>query len=140
MSGADFPRVILITGATGGIGGALAEVYAEAGTTMFLQGRNESRLAELAGRCESLGARVITAAFDLRDRVRLVNWVRDSCALAPVDLVIVNAGVNTNIGPDRAGERWEDVQELMDVNVLAAMATVDAVLPSMRTRGHGQIA
>jgi short-subunit dehydrogenase len=57
-----------------------------------------------------------------------------------VDLVIVNAGVNTNIGPEGAGERWEDVQALIEVNVLAAMATVHAVLPSLRSRGEGQIA
>jgi NAD(P)-dependent dehydrogenase (short-subunit alcohol dehydrogenase family) len=55
-------------------------------------------------------------------------------------LVIVNAGMSTHIGPDGAGEPWEDVQALIEVNVLAAMAIVDAVLPSMRARGQGQIA
>ena len=49
------PRTVLITGATGGIGGALAEVYAQAGNTLILQGRNIARLAELAGLCEAQG-------------------------------------------------------------------------------------
>jgi NADP-dependent 3-hydroxy acid dehydrogenase YdfG len=55
-----FPVTVLITGATGSIGGALAEVYAEPGNVLILQGRNALRLAELASRCEALGARVLT--------------------------------------------------------------------------------
>jgi short-subunit dehydrogenase len=134
------PETVLITGATGGIGSALAEVYAEPGKTLILHGRNAVRLAELAAICESKGARVLTRVLDLRDREELAAWLRKTCVLETVDLVIVNAGVNTNIGPEGAGERWENVQALVEVNVLAAMATVDAVLPSMRARGNGQIA
>jgi short-subunit dehydrogenase len=134
------PETILITGATGGIGSALAEVYAEPGRTLILHGRNTIRLAEVASLCETRGARVLTQVLDLRDREDLKAWLRETCGLEAVDLVIVNAGVNTNIGPDGAGERWEDVHELVEVNVLAAMATVDAVLPSMRARAKGQIA
>ena len=136
----DFPRTVLITGATGGIGGALAEAYAEPGNTLILQGRNAARLAELAAMCEARGARVLTRVLDVRNREELSAWLREIAHQETLDLVIVNAGVNTNIGPDGAGERWEDVQTLIEVNVLAAMATVDAVLPSMRARGEGQIA
>lgn len=134
------PRTILITGATGGIGGALAEAYAVPGNTLILQGRNAARLAELTALCEGRGARVLTHVLDVRDREALSAWLREIARQEMLDLVIVNAGVNTNIGPDGAGERWEDVQALVEVNVLAAMATVDAVLPSMRARGEGQIA
>jgi short-subunit dehydrogenase len=134
------PESILITGATGGIGSALAEVYAGPGKTLILHGRNAARLAEVAAACEGKGARVLTRELDLRDRAQLKAWLTETCARQPVDLAIVNAGVNTNIGPDGAGERWDDVQALMEVNVLAALATVDAVLPSMRARGKGQIA
>ncbi len=134
------PRVVLITGATGGIGGALAEAYAGPGCTLILQGRKAERLAELALACGAKGARVITKALDLRDFEALSAWVREVCASEAVELAIVNAGVNTSIGPERRGECWEDVRALVEVNVLAAMATVDAVLPSMRARGDGQIA
>lgn len=134
------PRTILITGATGGIGGALAEVYAAPGSTLILQGRNAVRLAELAAICQARGARVMTRVLDLRDRAVLLAWLREICAQEPVDLLIVNAGVNTNIGPAGAGEPWAEVEALIEVNVLAAMATVDAVLPFMRARGAGQIA
>lgn len=133
-------RTVLITGSTGGIGGALVESYAEPGNTLILQGRNAPRLAEQAALCTARGARVITQVLDVRDRVALSAWLREVCARETVDLLIVNAGVNTNIGPDNAGERWEDIEALIEVNVLAAMATVDGVLPSMRARGAGQIA
>lgn len=131
---------VLITGATGEIGGALALVYAERGRTLILQGRKADRLAELAGQCEALGARVLTRVLDVRDRHTYRDWLAELVVSEPVDLVIVNAGVNTNIGPQAQGERWESVEALVDVNILATMATVDAVLPEMRKRGRGQIA
>ncbi len=134
------PRTVLITGATGGIGGALVESYAEPGNTLILQGRNAPRLAEQAAFAQARGARVLTQVLDVRDRPALAAWLREVCSQEQVDLLIVNAGVNTNIGPDGAGERWEDIEALIDVNLLAAMATVDGVLPSMRARGAGQIA
>ena len=132
-------KTILITGATGGIGSALAEVYAEPGNTLILQGRNVDRLAELSELCEARGARVLTRELDVRNLKELSSWLSEICRREKVDLVIANAGVNTNIGPHGEGERWQDVRELMEVNVLAAMATADAVLPSMRARRDGQI-
>ena len=102
--------------------------------------RNAARLAELSAQCEARGARVLTRVLDVRNRDELSAWLREVCDQEAVDLVIVNAGVNTNIGSAGAGERWEDTEALIEVNVLAAMATVEAVLPSMRARGAGQIA
>lgn len=134
------PQSVLITGATGGIGGALAEVYAAAGVTLILQGRNAGRLAELSALCTARGARVITRVLDLRDSAALAAWVREVCTEQPLDLLIVNAGVNAHVGADGALEPWAEVEALVEVNVLAAMVTVDAALPSMRARRFGQIA
>lgn len=131
---------VLITGATGGIGGALALEYAKPGRTLFLQGRKTDRLRELAAMCGARGAQVFVHALDLRDRQALNAWLKELCEREPLDLVIVNAGLNTNIGPHGEGEPREAAQALIEVNLLAAMATVDAVLPSMRQRGQGQIA
>ena len=133
------PRTVLLTGATGGIGYALAAEYAEPGVTLILQGRRSERLAELAALCRSRGARVLTRVVDVRNRLEFTEWLHGICQQEQVELVIVNAGVNTNIGPEGAGERWPEVQALIEVNVLAAMATVDAVLPSLRAKGAGQI-
>lgn len=134
------PKTVLITGATGGIGSALAKEYAEPGNTLILQGRNAARLAEMAARFEAQGVRVLTCVLDLRNREAFSAWLQGIAQQERLDLVIANAGVNNNIGADGKGEKWEDIQALIEVNLLAAMATVDAVLPSMRERGHGQIA
>ena len=56
------------------------------------------------------------------------------------DLVIVNAGMNINIGDSNKGEQWKDIESLLDLNIKASFALIDAVLPSMRQQGHGQIA
>lgn len=131
---------VLITGASGAIGGALALEYAHSGRTLILQGRDETRLTELARKCEVRGARVLTQILDVCDQPALVAWLEALCVLEPPDLVIVNAGVNISVGPNGESERWSEVETLIKVNVLAAMATVDAVLPAMRRRGSGQIA
>ncbi|MCP3669834.1 MAG: SDR family NAD(P)-dependent oxidoreductase [Gammaproteobacteria bacterium] len=131
---------ILITGATGGIGGALAMEYAKPGRTLILQGRREDRLDELAAQCTACGAEVLTRALDVRDHQALVAWLQDVCEPEVPDLVIANAGVNINIGPDGAGETWEEVEALLDINLRSTIALVHAVLPGMRERGRGQIA
>lgn len=136
-----FPRCVLITGATGGIGGALALEYASAGAkTLILQGRNAARLQELADQCAALGARVVTQELDVRDHDALMTWLDAVCESEAPGLVIANAGVNINTGPQGQGEDWQDVHRLLDVNVKAVFATVHGVLPAMRRRGHGQIA
>lgn len=135
------PACVLITGATGGIGAALAREYAQAGTrTLILQGRDEGRLRAVAAECAGQGARVLTQRLDVRDLAALTQWLGVVCEQESPDLVIANAGVNINIGPDSAGEPWDDVLGLLDVNVRAVFATVHGALPGMRARRSGQIA
>ncbi len=128
---------ILITGATSAIGAALADAYAQPGVKLYLHGRNEEKLAGAAECCRVKGAEVWTQRLDVRDFVGLQNWLG---MLEPLDLVIVNAGMNTHIGPAGEPESWDAVEALLDVNLKAAMAIVQAVTPAMRARGRGQIA
>lgn len=128
---------ILITGATGAIGAALAREYAAPGVKLFLHGRNAQRLQEVAANCQAKGSQVLTAQLDVRDFNALRGWLKE---LGPLDLVIVNAGMNTHIGSNGEPEPWDEVEALLDVNLKAAMVIVQAVLPAMRARGHGQIA
>jgi len=130
----------LITGATGGIGGALALSYAGPHAKIILHGRNAIRLQELADECRRRGAEVITANFDIRDHDTLRTWLQNMDQTHTLDLVFANAGVNINMGTDSQGEPWEDIDALIDVNIKAAMATLHAVLPAMRKRKSGQIA
>lgn len=133
-------RHILITGATGALGSALALLYAAPGRLLTLHGRNAAGLEEVAARCRKKGALVATQTLDLRHRQALQAWIADVCSNDTPDLIIANAGRNTNIGPSATGERFAEVEALVEVNLLSTMALVDGVLPYMRARGSGQIA
>ena len=134
------PTSVVITGATGAIGGALAERYAAPGVRLTLHGRKLDVLTALAARCEAAGAQVLVQAGDVRDRDSYRAWLTALCLAEAPDLVLLTAGLNTHVGPDGELEDWASVEALLDVNVWAVMATVDAVLPAMRRRGAGQIA
>ncbi len=132
-----FPKTVLITGATSAIGSALALEYARPGMVLYLHGRDGEKLSQVAARCRERGAKVVPHRLDVRDFDALRGWL---ATLGALDLVIVNAGLNTHVGPRGEPEPWEDVEALLDVNLKAAMVIVHAVLPAMRARGHGQIA
>lgn len=134
------PARILITGASGAIGGALAREYAAPGVLLLLHGRNRGLLDEVADECRRRGAEVRLFNFDVREAETLRRWAKQVTEETPLDLMIANAGMNIDIGPDGAGERWEDVDALLDTNVRATLALVDGVLPALRARGCGQIA
>lgn len=136
----EAPRTILITGASGAIGAALAETYAETGVTLILQGRDADKLSALADRCRSLGAQVQVRVLDLRDVPVLQAWVAELLEVQIPDLVIANAGCNTHVGPGGEPEPWDEVEALLEVNLRAVMALVQGVLPAMRARRRGQIA
>jgi short-subunit dehydrogenase len=131
---------ILITGASGAIGSALAEAYAAPGVVLHLHGRNGPLLAEAAQRCKARGAVVEQHRIDLRDTAAVIRWLAQLGAASPIDLLVANAGMNTHVGPGGEAEPWAEVEALLDVNLRATMALVHAVLPSMRQRGSGQIA
>jgi len=134
------PRNVLITGASGAIGAALAEAYAAPGSTLLLQGRDAARLEELAVRCEALGAVARTAVVDLAVPTELEAWLQALMLQPPPDLLLLNAGVTSHLGPNGEEEPWTAVAALLDVNLKAAMALSQAMVPAMRRRGSGQIA
>jgi len=129
------PAGVLITGASGGLGAALAAAYASPGRALWLQGRRAERLDEVARACRASGARVETRVLDLADVPALLAWTQG--VAEGVDLAVVNAGITSNV---RDGESWDEVDRLLQVNVRAAFATVAGVLPAMRARRRGQIA
>ncbi len=128
---------ILVTGATSAIGGALVDIYAQPGVIFYLHGRNKAKLVEVAERARQKGAQVTTQCLDVRDFTALRNWLTN---LTVLDLVIINAGMNTHVGPSGELEPWNEVDALIDINLKAVMVITQAVLPIMRAQGHGQIA
>lgn len=133
-------KTILITGASGGIGQALAREYAAQDTHLILQGRDQIRLEALADFCRYQGASVAVRVLDITDNNALCQWLYTVCDTTPPDLVFVNAGVNTNMGLYYQGESLSAMHNLIEVNIRAAMTTVHMTLPAMRERGSGQIA
>lgn len=134
------PACVLITGASGGIGGALARAYAAVGVTLILHGRDAVRLAEVRRVCEDRGAHVDLWVRDLADVDGLPAAVEALGQRHRIDLAIVNAGVAHHVGAADEGESWADIERVMAINARAAMATVCGLLPSMQRRGAGQIA
>jgi len=129
-------KSILITGASSGIGRAIAEEYARPGVFLALMGRDDKRLKEVAEICQVKGATVKTVAVDVRDADRLAASIEKIDSQHPIDLVIANAGIAL---PGNL-ETTKHVQELLDVNVQGVVNTVSPLIPLMETRGHGHIA
>jgi NADP-dependent 3-hydroxy acid dehydrogenase YdfG len=131
-------KSILITGASSGIGDALARLYAADGITLFLSGRNVERLTSLADICESLGATVHSKVIDVTDSAAMAHWIDECNGTSTLDLVIANAGVAGG-GPG-IGHGLGATRPILAINVDGVVNTVLPALERMRKRGHGQIA
>ena len=128
------PRGIVITGASAGIGRALALHYATSGVTLALIGRKQAMLAEVAERCRAAGARVEVIALDLRERDAVGARLTAFDQAQPVDLVLANAGVALDERDEAA------VRDVFEINLGGALNTVLPLLPAMQARGRGTIA
>src|ERR1700732_4472750 len=126
------PYTLLITGATGGIGAALARSYAQPGRMLILHGRDAARLASLTQECETRGAQVHGVTFDLRDAAAAIEALRSLSSQYAIDLAIVNAGVSRAIGNGLEAENWDTARAVLAVNLDGTIATVAGVLPDMR--------
>lgn len=134
------PRTIVITGASSGIGKALALACAGADVHLGLLGRDGKRLDEVAAACRAAGAGVEVATIDVRDRAEMAAWLERFDSVSPVDLLFANAGVMEGTPPDGDIEAAQAGYELMNINVLGTLNTVQPLLPRMMARRRGQIA
>lgn len=132
-------KTILITGASGAIGGALAKIYAKSDTTLILHGRDSQLLENIANECKSLGAEVKLVTLDLRDSAAILTWVQNDLIQNNLpNLVFVNAGVSSNNSKSN-GEIWENVENVLDINIKSIFALLHNLIPAMKQRGSGQI-
>lgn len=133
-------RTVVITGASSGVGQALALRYAAPNVVLGLIGRDPARLDQIAAAARQRGATVIVGVIDVRDRAAMRVWLRDMDRDHAVDLVIANAGVMEGTPPGGAIEPADPAHDLMQTNVLGVMNTVQPALDGMMARGQGQIA
>jgi short-subunit dehydrogenase len=134
------PSSILITGASNGIGAALAEAYAAPGKHLALSGRDAERLAAVAERCRQLGASVVETIVDVTDVAAVAAWIEATDREAPLDLAIANAGIQGGLFAAGRSETRDEAERVMRVNFIGVCNTVHPVLAAMRPRGRGQIA
>jgi short-subunit dehydrogenase len=132
-------RTVVITGASSGIGKALALRYAGDSTVLGLLGRSNARLHALADQCRRHGAAVQTATLDVRARSEMEQWLQNFDASTPIDILIANAGVMAGRSADGDVEPSPASYALMETNVLGVLNSIQPVLPRMMARRHGQI-
>lgn len=126
---------ILITGASSGIGAALARRYAAPGVRLLLWGRHEARLAAVAASCKAKGAAVSVETFDMRQADALKTRL-DALVEAPA-LAILNAGVGGV--PDAEGETADHIETIAAVNFTAPLLAATLLSRAMVSRGRGHI-
>jgi short-subunit dehydrogenase len=129
---------ILITGASSGIGAALALHYAKPGVLLSLLGRDLARTADIATRCTAQGATVIATIMDVQNEAAMKAWMLERDAAQALDLVIANAGVSAGSGG--AGETPEQTRQIFSINVNGLLNTVLPIIEPMQRRKRGQIA
>jgi len=127
---------VVITGASSGIGRALAAEYAQRGAVLGLIARRVELLRELAS---VLKAPTVLYPIDVRDAAGLARSAEDfRTKFGNVDVVIANAGVSAGTSTEDSGDRAV-FQEILDVNVMGMVNTFAAFLPAMRAAGGGTL-
>lgn len=128
-------KIIVITGASGGIGGALAIEVARRGAAVVLVARRKSELDRIAKEC---GDRALAIVADVTSRDEVKRVVQESIArFGRIDVWVNNVGQGITRVPSELTD--QDIDSIMQVNVKSALYGMQEVLPHFKTRGDGQI-
>lgn len=131
-------KVVMITGASSGIGKGLALEIAARGGRLGLIARREDVLNELVSEIRTHNGTAVAVAADVRDANAMKQAAgRVRSELGPIDVLIANAGIG--VTDHAANLNPEQVAEVMNINVLGAVNSVAAVLPEMVERRRGQL-
>jgi NAD(P)-dependent dehydrogenase (short-subunit alcohol dehydrogenase family) len=133
-------RVVVVTGASSGIGRATAALVARHGASVVLVSRTKEKLDELKDEIESSGGRASVRPTDLSDPEACERMIRDVLAEhGRVDILVNNAGRSIRRSIEASYDRFHDFQRTMQLNYFGAVKLILAVLPGMRERRRGHI-
>ncbi|MBE9607257.1 SDR family oxidoreductase [Acetobacteraceae bacterium H6797] len=131
-------KVILITGASSGIGEAIARELAAAGAKVMLGARRTERLQALATELEAAGGQARFRRLDVTDRADVAAFAEAARqAWGRVDVIVNNAGIMP-LSP-MASMKVEEWDRMVDVNIKGVLHGIAAVLPEMTARGSGHV-
>lgn len=133
-------RIVLITGASSGIGSATARVFAQAGAKLILTARRQDRLEQLA---DELGKEFASSthllSVDVRDAIAVESAISNlSADWSSVDVLINNAGLSRGLEKLQAGS-IQDWEEMIDTNIKGLLYLTRAIVPGMISRGRGHV-
>jgi NADP-dependent 3-hydroxy acid dehydrogenase YdfG len=132
-------KIVLITGATSGIGLGCARKFAENGDKLILTGRNEHKLAEIRKELVGKGCQVLTLAFDVRDREKAIQNIKDLPEeWKAIDVLVNNAGLALGLEPEYEGN-LDDWETMIDTNIKGLLTMTRLVVPGMIERGRGHV-
>lgn len=128
---------VLVTGASRGIGRAIAVQFAVAGADLVLAARNREELDAVAAEVQAAGRSALVLPADLRRLEQITALAEGALAAGPIDILVNNAGVGA--WAPVAELTLADYEAMFDVNMRAVFLLTKALLPAMRARGSGQI-
>ena len=131
-------RTCFVTGASSGVGAAIAGHLAQPGTTLILQARNAARLAEVGDACRRAGATIEIACGDLSDNDALLRFAADVGGRS-IDEAYLCAGLGEMRAPGRKVEDARATFAVASVNFTATVTLATAIANAMEVRGRGQI-
>jgi NADP-dependent 3-hydroxy acid dehydrogenase YdfG len=127
--------VVIVTGASSGIGAATARAAARAGARVVLAARREERIRELAA---ELGGGAIAVRCDVTDRIQVDALAQAALdAFGRIDVLVNNAGQGLQSSVEDLA--LDDLRAVLELNLVAPLAMMQAVLPAMRAQGSGSI-
>lgn len=132
-------KIVLITGATSGIGEACARKFALGGYDLIITGRNEEKLNTVKQEAEKEGADVLALRFDVRDRKAATVAVESLTGKwATIDVLVNNAGLALGLDKEYEGD-MDDWETMIDTNIKGLLTMTRLVVPAMVKRNKGHI-
>ncbi len=132
-------KIVLITGATSGIGEACARKFAAGGYNLILTGRSEGKLKPVVEACKALGAEVCPIVFDVREREEVERQLEKlPKAWQEIDVLINNAGLALGLDKEYEGS-VDDWDTMIDTNIKGLLNMTRLIVPGMVERNSGHV-